>query len=108
MNGLTATILTDMLQALESRDPLLQRGIDKDWVCVIHPQTAQALTRNSVEPTGTGQLSQMTGRETYIIDDAPQTAVEFMPRLTMYIRYARWFAAEAELAAQRKAESETT
>jgi hypothetical protein len=104
MNELTLETLNDAIRLLKE-DPLLKRGIQQDWVCVIHPLIEQKLKEEfklrqpEQPPFGAqppvwlvyDQLRQYTGRKTYVIDAAPQDRVEYMSEETMRSKYNDWF-----------------
>jgi hypothetical protein len=118
MEMLTIKALQNAIRALETGDPLQQRGIPKDWVCVIHPAIEQKLRYEMPknEPDSIAQLiqpppmaylaydvlRQYTGRETWVIDAAPMDKVEYMAKETMFGKYAQWFMARAILARTQK------
>jgi len=43
MASITLEHVQKMLEKHHSNDPLLKRGIGKDWVCIVDPHTAQKL-----------------------------------------------------------------
>lgn len=99
--------LQGMLANIEANDPLLQRGIQRDWVCVIHPSMEFHLRHSApLNPDAFDRLERITGRETWILNSAPMNKIEYMPKLDMYKRYAEEFAAQARLAAIRKADED--
>jgi hypothetical protein len=72
------------LQAeLDAKDPLLQKGIGKDWVCVIPPSLEYALSNKAIELYGDTNLTRLNwatmllGRPTYVQPTAP-LKIEYM------------------------------
>ena len=99
MNNPLKGLLVEMVRDLRERDPLLKRGIERDWVCVINP----ALVNNIIEyykhnpmpfasvPISMGNLHIFMGRRVFIIEDAPITTIEYMPEEAMYNKYHEHF-----------------
>lgn len=100
----------DMIEALKTihsnmaaNDPLLKRGIERDWVCVLHPEMADWMMRElerELPPSAWRDMTSVTGRKTYIIEDAPRGVVEYMPEPVMKERYAAYFKWQAEFLAE--------
>lgn len=86
--------LKQTLKRLREEDPLLQRGIQPDWVCVVHPRLVYLIEQ---EFPGK-RIDEITGRRVWRILDAPEDRVEYMPFAVMVKKYARTFHALAELA----------
>lgn len=94
---LDSSIVDKMRQALkqiQQEDPLLQRGIQPDWVCVVHPRLVYLIEQ---EFPGR-RIDEITGRRVWRILDAPEDRVEYMPFAVMVKKYAQTFKALAELA----------
>lgn len=88
--------MRQMLKRLQQEDPLLQRGIQPDWVCVVHPRLVYLIEQ---EFPGK-RIDEITGRRVWRILDAPEDRVEYMPFAVMVKKYAQTFQALAELAKQ--------
>lgn len=86
--------LKQTLKRLREEDPLLQRGIQPDWVCVVHPRLVYLIEQ---EFPGK-RIDEITRRRVWRILDAPEDRVEYMPFAVMVKKYARTFKALAELA----------
>lgn len=93
--------ITAAIEELTTNDPLLQRGIKRDWVCVINPALVRPILEleKTLTKFPSGSLNYITGRETHILNSAPTNEVQYMPREEMYGRYADEFIAQARLAA---------
>jgi hypothetical protein len=94
---LDGSIVEKMMQTLtrlRKEDPLLQRGIELDWVCVVHPALVHPIER---EFPGK-QIGDIMGRRVWQVTEAPRDRVEYMPFSEMIRRYASTFQALAELA----------
>jgi len=100
-------VLKKAIQDIRAADPLLQRGIPADYVCVVNPALIPALKAefDRIYPA-TGMLnppsfialnwlSTLMGRKTWQIPDAPTDRVEYMSEIEMYRRYASYFKREA-------------
>lgn len=95
--------LRDRQRELRERDPLLQRGIERDWVCVLDPQMAYTLRSQALHEGMNSKtawffpgdpprfLEQITGRETYVLNHAPAGLIEYMEKETMLASYAADF-----------------
>lgn len=94
--------LKKMVRDLRDRDPLLQSGIPRDYVCVVSPALVPALKAefDRMHPAvgampsslpALNWLSTLMGRKTWQIPDAPRDRVEYMSELEMYRRYADYF-----------------
>ncbi len=90
----------------EKNDPLLKRGIEKDWVCVLHPQLYHLLMdhfRAQKIEDQLGMLShmfsieQVTGRKTYIEPAAPNDSIQYMTEIQYWATYGEASAARAKL-----------
>ena len=86
----------------DAKDPLLQRGIEKDWVCVVHPAIEYKLRQKAVELYGDTPhmimfgIDRMTGRKTYVEPSAPMK-LEYMPLETYFVKYGKDILARAEI-----------
>jgi len=112
---LTLDTIKKMLEQMNKPDALEEKGIPKDWVCVLHPRLEYALKDhyklNDLPPNSMigflyNSVQHITGRKTFIISSAPQDKVEYMPELTMHIKYADYFISLAELRKMSEDESE--
>lgn len=85
------SLLLKKAKEIHARDPLLQRGIEKDWVCVVSPSMVYDLTALAPEWVSHNsedmKLRQVTGRKTFILNDAPSGSIEYMPESEMRRRY---------------------
>lgn len=89
------------------KDPLLEKGVERDWICVVNYRTHAALeeyARN--QPSMWGQsmsVSALTGRRTEIVPVA-EDGLLYMPEIEMYRRYKEYFMAriQADLARIRR------
>lgn len=87
------------------KDPLLEKGIEKDWVCVINPALVSAIKQllkdtppaHYVSPLY--ELDYVMGRRVFIINEAPRN-VEYMPELTMRMKYAEHFQRQLQALSQ--------
>lgn len=72
------------IKAIQAEDPLLKRGIQADWVCVIHPALIPVLrevvgmTETKLTADPFQHLEMLTGRKTYVMNSAPQASMEYM------------------------------
>lgn len=96
------SVLKQLEESIRAADPLLQRGIPRDYVCVVNPALVPALKAEFDQlPPAVGAmpsswlalnwLSTLTGRKTWQIPDAPRDRVEYMSELEMYRRYTDYF-----------------
>jgi hypothetical protein len=95
---MTANDMIDHLRKLtaemRAKDPLLQRGIEQDWVCVVHPEVYEWL-KEQFKPYANDaailpeqpRLPEMMGRRVYVEPEASRENVEFMPYLTYLAKY---------------------
>jgi hypothetical protein len=97
--GLTKEILLSALERLKTGDLLQQKGVEKDWVCVINPALVHPLMQHvkELKPlpplallSAINPLDRVLGRQVFIINEAPLD-VEYMPKLTMYAKYPGHF-----------------
>lgn len=77
-NVLTADKLFATIKELEAKDPMLKRGIKRDWLCVINPRIYAALVETDMYKDyissswhGIGNISGFMRRQTHIIPAAP-------------------------------------
>lgn len=94
-----ADMLRKMVRDLRDRDPLLQRGIPVDYVCVVNPALVPALKAEyermntmsfSLQPASflaLNWLSILLGRQVHEIVEAPLDRIEYMSVIDMYRRY---------------------
>lgn len=100
--------LTKMVERMRESDPLLQRGITIEHYAVISPAMVnplldyvEELNKDSVLPIGfypsdqAGKLRQATGRNTFIIEEAPSGGVEYGLLIDIAIKYQRWWLARS-------------
>jgi hypothetical protein len=91
-----------LMKAVEMlKDPLEQRGIKKDWLCVIHPRLVQP-TREAAKGLGVADwdvcdLSRITGRTTRVMNSAPETEIQYMSVVEFVKRYGEEVLALARL-----------
>jgi hypothetical protein len=80
------------------KDPLLEKGVARDWVCVVNYRTHAALEEYArKQPSMWGQsmsVDALVGRRTVIVP-AAEDGLSYMPELEMYRRYAEYFVARA-------------
>jgi len=89
--SLTVELLHDLMKKLPP-DPLLERGIPKDWVCVVGYAMLSQLYEEFPEcPYSPGKIwtdpQWITGRRTYIEHRAPAWSVEYMSPVEYENRY---------------------
>lgn len=100
---LTADVFKEMMNRLP-KDPLLEKGIERDWVCVVNYRTHATIEEYArTQPTMWGQsmsVDSLTGRRTKIVPVA-ENGLLYMPELEMYRRYADYFVARARAALAR-------
>jgi hypothetical protein len=87
------------------KDPLLEKGVGRDWVCVVNHRTHAALEEYARKqpPIMWGQsmsVDTLVGRRTWVVP-AAEDGVSYMPELEMYRRYADYFVARARAALAR-------
>lgn len=92
--SLTSDLLKRMMEGLP-KDPLLEKGIGKDWVCVINPALVSAIKEEAKKfpqqfMTPLNELDVVMGRRVFIINEAPRT-IEYMDELTMRVKYQEHF-----------------
>jgi hypothetical protein len=107
MDKISSNDMIDALKAIhakmQAQDPLLKRGIERDWVCVMHPEMADWVMRQATDtlPSDVWRgMTSVTGRKTFIIESAPRGVVEYMPEPVMKDRYAAYFKWQAEVLAE--------
>lgn len=119
MNDFVKALEQIRKEAKEGRldDPLVHRGIPRDYVCVINPAMMANLLEISRQVWGEGfkvdaalipeplQLEIVLGRAVWVFDEAPLDAIEFMDQAELRARYPaamrREDEARAELAARK-------
>lgn len=107
MSVLTHEVLMGSLKQFNLSDPLEEKGIAKDWVCVINDRTYAEikawLAQNS--PTVAIEIGdpveRFLRRDLWVIGRA-ESGLNFMPQLEMFTRYAAHFLHQIEMAKQRK------
>lgn len=97
---LTSEILRNALRDLNNADPLLQKGIQKDWVCVINPALVSHInelykTYKPTHITSLNKLDYVMGRRVFIINEASLN-IEYMTELMMRLKYPEHFLREAQ------------
>lgn len=98
--------LTNMAERIRECDPLLRKGITIEHYAVIPPAMVIPLldsvdeqNKNSTLPTGfypgdqDSKLRQATGRNTLIIDEAPNGTIEYGLLPAIALKYPRWWLA---------------
>lgn len=89
--------LRKMVDALNKQDPLVQRGIGRDWYCVINPATEHVIKTDGklfaqvpayVQPLF--KLDYIMGRRVLITSRAPMN-IEYMDEATAHLRYPECF-----------------
>lgn len=89
MNTLTRRSLTEALEKLQKSDPLLNKGIAKDWVCVLHPSLVVHV-QEAARQSGFADVSNLDwimGRKVMLEGRAPTTMIEYMNQLTYATKY---------------------
>lgn len=99
---LTAETLSSALRDLKNADPLLQKGVQKDWVCVLNPALVSHIKElyKTYQPkhfTPFNELDYIMGRPVYIINEASLN-IEYMDYFTMRFKYQAHFERENEAA----------
>lgn len=100
-------VFLEGIERLKKGDALEQRGIGRDWVCVIHPALVKAVLdewrklpqHDLFSPTREAELEAALGRKVFIVEPAPLDRIEWMPQKTMLLRYHDWFVAVVNTAA---------
>jgi hypothetical protein len=88
-------IVSDLIEIQEwltKNDPLLNKGVQKDWVCVVHPRLVQPIldTYSEVSPFPPyDRLSYALGRRVYVFDTAPDDRIEYMSEFTLRAKYPK-------------------
>lgn len=92
-------MLQDMKNGLYASDPLLKRGIGRDWLCIIHPRLERHLIELAGEMPWTikhsnpsVRLDAIMRRQTHVIDGAPHDRIEYMTEEQAYKLYPAYFA----------------
>lgn len=95
--SMTIEHLREAIEDLKKGDALQQKGIGKDWVCVINPKLEQPIKELSKQyikvPTyvmAGFELNYIMGRRTFIINEAPLN-VEYMDEKTARFKYPSHF-----------------
>lgn len=108
---MSTELLLDMMKTLKNADPLLKNGVQQDWVCVIHPGLVSHIGDFYKEHQPThfvpyNKLDYVLGRRVFIINEAPTDKIEYMPEMTMRMKYFNHFLRELEMRAKRKEKEE--
>lgn len=88
--------ISQLFAAMEANDPLLSRGILRDWVAVINPAFERPLRdyyKAESEKAGLIQpsyatIDSITMRKTYIMNHASIMGIEYMDEATFREKYA--------------------
>ena len=92
--------LIKIQKELDEKDPLLQKNIGKDWVCVTHPALEMPMQQRILEKFGDTILTRLNwtaiafGRPTYVQPTAPRL-FEYMSPETYKERYGKLYHEEA-------------
>jgi hypothetical protein len=97
-DNLTYDMLKSMMSTLPT-DPLLERGIGKDWLAVVNPCHVRDLL-DATEPfpqehhrMGDAQrLEVRIGRQLYILSVAPTGGIEYLDPISFYAKYGKYLA----------------
>lgn len=96
-------------------DPLEEKGVPKDWVCVINSRTHSQIKAELAQQNPFPMIAQAIGdpverfirRELWVIDMADD-GLNFMSHLEMFRKYAEYFLRRIELAKLRKQDEEAS
>lgn len=98
--SLTAEHLNAMLKDLDRKDPMVQRGIQRDWVCILNPDVEREIrgliARGLIHTppyweSSMQDLSQVMGRRTHVIPGAHQNIMYMDEKIARWL-YRDYFA----------------